>query len=106
MAPFADVPRKTAGGVGASADTDCVGTGTMPRACSVGNDETGNCTGIALDTLDVPAGDPAGARVVVLEAGIDNDGVGVVDAGAPAGVVTVDSVLPVVVEVARGGGTY
>ena len=101
MAPFADVPRKTAGGVGASADTDCVGTGTMPRACSVGNHETGNCTGIALETLDdVPAGDALSTRAAVLEAGIDNDGVGVVEAGAPAEVVALDNVLAAVVDVA------
>ena len=98
MAPFADVPRKTAGGVGTSADTDCVGTGTMPRACSVGNDETGNCTGIELDTLDVPASD---AGTAMLEAGVS-----VIDAEAPVGVAAVDNVLAVVVDVARGGGTY
>ena len=101
MAPFADVPRKTAGGVGASADTDCEGTGTMPRACSVGNDETGSCTGIALDTLDVPASVALGAAAAVLEAGM-----GVIDAKAPVGVVAMDNVLAVVVDVARGGGTY
>jgi hypothetical protein len=101
MAPFADVPRKTAGGVGASADTDSVGTGTMPRACSVGNDETGNCTGIALDTLDVPASDALGAAAAMLEAGV-----GVIDAEAPVEFVAVDNVLAVVVDVARGGGTY
>lgn len=106
MSPFADVPRKTAGGVGASADTDCVGTGTMPRACSVGNHDTGNCTGIALETLDDPASDPFGAGAAVLEVGVNNDGVGVVDAGAPAGVVAVDNVLAAVVDVAKGGGTY
>lgn len=100
MAPFADVPRKTAGGVGASADTDCVGTGTMPRACSVGNHETGNCTGIALETLDVPAGDALGARAAVLEVGVDSDGVEVVEAGVPAEVAAVDNVLAAVVDVA------
>jgi hypothetical protein len=105
MSPFADVPRKTAGGVGASAETDCVGTGTMPRACSVGNHDTGNCTGIALETLDVPAGDAFGAGAAVLEVGVDND-VGVVEVGAPAGVVAVDNVFAAVVDVARGGGTY
>jgi hypothetical protein len=105
MAPFADVPRKTAGGVGASADTDCVGTGTMPRACSVGNHETGNCTGIALETLVVPAGD-LGAGAAALEAAVDNDGVTVVDAGAPTGVGAVVNVLTAVAGVAREGGTY
>jgi len=106
MAPFAEVPRKTAGGVGASADIDCVGTGTMPRACSVGNHETGNCTGIALETLGVPSDDALGAVAAVPEASVDNGGVGVVDAGAPAGVAAVDNVLAAVVDVARGGGTY
>jgi len=105
MAPFADVPRKTAGGVGESADTDCVGTGTMPRACSVGNHETGNCTGIALETLDVAAGD-LGAGAAALEAAIDKGGVTAVDAGAPTGVGAVDNVLTAVADVARGGGTY
>lgn len=106
MSPFAEVPRKTAGGVGASADTDCVETGTMPRACSVGNHDTGNCTGIALETLDGPAGDAFGAGAAVLEVGVDDDDVGGVEAGAPAGVVAVGNVLAVVVDVARGSGAY
>jgi len=107
MAPFADVPRKTAGGVGASAETDWVGTGTIPRACSVGNDETGNWTGIALHTWDVPADGAVDAVAVVPEAGIDNIGVGMIDAGTPAKIVVVaDSVLAVVVDVVEGGGTY
>ena len=77
----------------------------MPRACSVGNHETGNCTGIALETLAVPAGD-LGAGVAALEAAVDNDGVTVVDAGAPTGVGTVENVLTAVAGVAREGGTY
>jgi hypothetical protein len=71
----------------------------------VGNHDTGSCTGIALETLDVPAGDAFDAGAAVLEVGVDDDGVGVVEAGAPAGVMAVD-VLAAVVDVARGGGTY
>ena len=68
----------------------------MPKACSVGNDETGNCTGIAL-ALVVPASNALGD---VLESGV-----GAVDAEAPVGAAA-DNVLAVVVDVARGGGTY
>jgi len=93
MAPFADVPRKTADGVGVSADKDCGGTGTMPKACSVGNDETGSCTGIA---LDVPEADGVGT---VSEAGVNGDVIIGVEAG-PA----VEAVADLVV--VRAGGTY
>lgn len=103
MAPLADVPRKTAGGVGALVDKDCAGTGTIPRACSVGNDETGSCTGIEVHAR----GGPVGAGACVLEAGVIGD---VVVEGAEAepiaGVVATDSALVVEIDVARAGGTY
>jgi hypothetical protein len=70
MVPFADVPSKIAGGVDALGNKDCVGgTGTMPSACSVGNDETGSCTGIEVDT---EAG-VVGVGVCTLETGVDGD---------------------------------
>jgi hypothetical protein len=102
MAPFADVPHKTASGLGPLADTDSIGIGTMPSACSLGNHETGNCIGIALEILDVSAGD-LGTGAATPEAAVDNNGVTVVDAGAPTGVGIVDDALPAVVDVATSG---
>ena len=104
MAPFADVPRKTAGGVGALDDKDCGGTGTMPNACSVGNDETGSCTGIAVDV-------PAEAEGVVgvpdaSEAVVNGDVAVGVEVEPLAGAVAADSDLVVGIVVARAGGTY
>jgi hypothetical protein len=96
-APFDDVLRKTAGGVGVFADKDCGGTGTMPRACSVGNDETGSCTGIA---LGVPEADGVGTVVDVSEAGVN--GVIGVEAGPAVEAVAPDSGLAV----ERAGGRY
>jgi hypothetical protein len=104
MAPFADVPRKTAGGVGELADKDCGGTGTMPKACSVGSDETGSWTGIA---LDAPEADEVGTGIDVSEAGVNGEGVIGAEAGPPVvEAVAADCVLIVEVAVARAGGTY
>ena len=102
MAPFADVPRKTAGGVGELADKDCGGTGTMPKACSVGSDETGSWTGIA---LDVPEADDVGTGVDVSEAGVNDEGVIGVEAGSAVEALEVDCVL-IVDGVTRAGGIY
>jgi len=106
MAPFADVPRRTAGGVGAL-DDDGGGTGTMPKACSVGSDETGSCTGMA---VDIPAADSAGVGTDVSEAGVNGDVVVGVEveplAKVVAVVVAVDSDLVVGIAVARACGTY
>jgi hypothetical protein len=99
MAPFAEVPRKTAGGVGVLADKDCGGTGTMPKACSVGNDVTGSCTGIA---LDVPDADGVGTGTNVSEAGVTGDA----EAGPAVEAVAADSGLVVEIFVVRAGGTY
>lgn len=93
-APFDDVPRKTAGGVGVLGDKDCGGTGTMPKACSVGNDETGSCTGIALGADGV--GD-------VSEAGVNGDVVIGVEVGPAVEAVAADNGL---VGVERAGGRY
>jgi hypothetical protein len=105
IAPFADVPRKTAGGVGALDDMDCGGTGTMPKACRVGSDETGSCTGIA---VDVPAGedDVVDVGADVSEAGVNGDVVVGVEVELPAGAVAAESDLVVGMVVARVGGTY
>ena len=103
MAPFADVPRRTAGGVGALDDEDCGGTGTMPKACSVGNDETGSCTGMAVDT---PAADIASVGTDVSEVGVNGDVVVGVEVEPLAKVVAADSDLVVGIVVARAGGTY
>jgi hypothetical protein len=46
-----------------------MGTGTMPRACSVGNDVRGSWTGIE---VDMGAG-VMGAGACALEAGVDGD---------------------------------
>jgi hypothetical protein len=102
MAPFADVPRKTAGGVGELADKGCGGTGTMPKACSVGSDETGSCTGIAL----VPEADEVGTGIDVSEAGVKGEGAIGAEAGPAVEAVAADCVLIVEVPVARTGGTY
>lgn len=102
MAPFAEVPRKTAGGVGELADKDCGGTGTMPKACSVGSDETGSCTGIA---LDAPEADEVGTGIDVSEAGVKGEGA----IGAEAGLAVeaaADCVFIVEIPVARAGVTY
>jgi hypothetical protein len=103
MAPFADVPRKTAGGVGELADKDCGGTGTMPKACSVGSDETGSCTGIA---LDVPEADEVGTGIDVSEAGVNGEGVIGARARPAVEAMAADCVLIVEEAVARAGGTY
>lgn len=103
MAPFADVPRMTAGGVGALDDDDCGGTGTMPKACSVGNDETGSCTGMA---VDIPAADMVGVGTDVSEAGVNGDVVVGVEVEPLAKVVAADGDLVVGIDVARAGGTY
>lgn len=102
MAPFADVPRKTAGGVAELADKDCGGTGTMPKACSVGSDETGSCTGIA---LDVPEADEMGAGTDVSAAGVNGEGVIGVEAGSAVEAEAADCDLIVEVAVIRAGGT-
>jgi|SRR6266850_8269292 len=107
MAPFAEVPRKTAGGVGALDDKDCGGTGTMPKACSVGNDETGSCTGIAVDVpteADGVAG--VGADASGSEDGVNGDVVIGVEFEPLAEAVAADSVLVLEIVVARAGGTY
>lgn len=103
MAPSADVPRKTACGVGVLADKDCGGTGTMPKACRVGNDETGSCTGIA---LDVPEVDGAGTGTDVSEAGVSGDVVMGIDVGLAAEALAADSGLVVEILAVRVGGTY
>jgi hypothetical protein len=103
MAPFADVPRKTAGGVGELADKDCGGTGTMPKACSVGSDETGSCTGIA---LDAPEADEVGTGIDVSEAGINGEGVIGAEVRPAVEAVAVDCVLVVEAAAARAGGIY
>jgi hypothetical protein len=103
MAPFADVPRKTAGGVGVLVDKDCGGTGTMPKACSVGNDATGSCTGIA---LDVPEADGVGTGIDVSEAGVNGDVVIGIEAGPAVEAVAADSGLVAEIFVVRAGGTY
>lgn len=103
MAPFADVPRRTAGGVGALDDEDCGGTGTMPKACSVGNDETGSCTGMA---VAIPAPDIAGVGTDVSEAGVNGDVVVGVGVGPLDTVVAADCDLVVGIVVARAGGIY
>lgn len=109
MAPFAEVPRKTAGGVGALDDKDCGGTGTMPKACSVGNDETGSCTGIAVDVPTEADGVASvGADASGSEDGVNDDvvvGVGV-EVEPLAEAVAADSVFVVEMVVARVGGTY
>ena len=105
MAPFAEVPRKTAGGVGALDDKDCGGTGTMPKACSVGNDETGSCTGIAVD-VPTEADDVAGVGADAAEAGVNGDVVVGVEVEPLAGAVAADSVLVADIVVARAGGIY
>lgn len=102
MAPLADVPRKTAGGVGELADKDCGGTGTMPKACSVGSDETGSCTGIA---LDVPEAD-VGIGIDVSEAGVNGEGVIGAEVRPAVEAVVPDCVLMADVAVARAGGRY
>ena len=102
MAPSADVPRKTACGVGVLADKDCGGTGTMPRACSVGNDETGNCTGIALDAPEV---DGVGTGIDVSDAGVSGEAVMGTEAEVAAVAPAADS-LVVEIVVVRAGGAY
>ena len=101
MAPSADVPRKTACGVGVLADKDCGGTGTMPKACRVGNDETGSCTGIA---LDVPEAEGVGTGIDMSEAGVSGDVMGI-EAEVAAVVPAADS-LVVEIVVVRVGGVY
>jgi len=103
MAPFADVPRRTAGGVGALDDDDCGGTGTMPKACSVGNDETGSCTGMA---VDIPVADSAGVGTDVSEAGVNGDVVVGVEVELLAKVVAADSDLVFGIVAVRAGGIY
>jgi len=103
MAPFADVPRKTAGGVGELADKDCGGTGTMPKACSVGSDETGSCTGIA---LGVPEAEEVGTGVDASEAGVNGEVVVGAGAGPAVEAVAADCVLIAEVAVAKAGGIY
>lgn len=44
----------------------------MPKACSVGSEETGSCTGIA---LDVPEADEVGTGIDVSEACVNGEGV-------------------------------
>jgi hypothetical protein len=70
----------------------------MPKACSVGNDATGSCTGIALDA----EADGVGTGIDVSEAGVNGDAEArpAVEAGA------VDSGLVVGIFVVRAGGTY
>jgi len=102
MAPFADVPRRTAGGVGALDDEGCGGTGTIPKACSVGNDETGSCTGMA---VAIPAPDSA-VGTDVSEAGVNGDVVEGVEVEPLATVVAAGSDLVVGKVVARAGGIY
>ncbi len=104
MAPFADVPRKTAGGVGVLDDKDCGGTGTMPKACNVGNDETGSCTGIA---VDVPKADVVGVGTDVSEAGVNGDAIVGFEVDPLAEVVAEGSGgLVVGLVVVRAGGIY
>jgi hypothetical protein len=104
IAPFADVPRKTAGGVGALANTGCGGTGTIPKACSVGNEETGNWTGIAA-TEEAPEPDAVGAGTDVSEAGVNGDVVRRAEAGTLVEVVE-DNDFAGGILVASAGGTY
>ncbi len=103
MAPFADVPRNTAGGVGELDDKDCGRTGTMPKACSVGSDETGSCTGMA---LDVPEADGVGTEIDVSEAGVNGEAVIGVEAGSVVEPVAAVCGLVVEIAVARAGGIY
>jgi hypothetical protein len=103
MAPFADVPRKTAGGVGALDDKACGATGTMPKACSVGNDDTGSCTGIAVDVIEVAA---VGIGIYVSEAGVIGDVVVEVEVEPLVEAVAVDGDLVAGIVVARAGGIY
>jgi hypothetical protein len=105
MAPFADVPRRTAGGVGALDDKDCGGTGTIPNACSVGNDETGNCTGIAVDAPAEVDG-VVGVGDVGSEAGVTGDVVAGVEVEPLAGALGAESGLVVGIAVASTGGIY
>jgi hypothetical protein len=105
MAPFADVPRRTAGGVGALDDKDCGGTGTIPKACSVGNDETGSCTGIAVDA-PAEADDVVGVAAVASEDGVNGDVVVGVEVEPLAGAVAADGDLVVGKVVASAGGIY
>jgi hypothetical protein len=69
----------------------------MPKACSVGSDVIGSCTGIA---LGVPEADDVGSGIDVSEAGVN--GVIGVEAGPAVEAVAPDSVL--IVE--RAGGRY
>lgn len=103
MAPFADVPRRTAGGVGALDDEDCGGTGTMPKACSVGNDETGSCTGMA---VAITAPESAGVGTDVSEAGVNGDVVVGVEVEPLATVLAAGSDLVVGIVVAGADGMY
>lgn len=74
----------------------------MPRACSVGNDETGNCTGIA---LDAPEADCMGTGIDVSEAGVSGEAVMGTEAEVAAVALAADS-LVVEIAVVRAGGAY
>lgn len=75
----------------------------MPKACSVGNDETGSCTGIA---LGVPEADGVGTGTDVSEAGVNGDVVIEVEAGSAVEAVAADSVLVGEIFVEGAGGRY
>lgn len=73
----------------------------MPKACRVGNDETGSCTGIA---LDVPEAEGVGTGIDMSEAGVSGDVMGI-EAEVAAVVPAADS-LVVEIVVVRVGGVY
>jgi len=75
----------------------------MPSACSVGNDETGSCTGIAVDVVNA---DVAGAEADVSGAGVNGDVVVGVEGGPLVDVVAAGEPLAVGIVVARTGGMY
>lgn len=76
----------------------------MPKACSVGSDERGSCTGIA---VDVPGADAVGAGFDLSEAGVNGEVVvGVEAEPLAAGEVAADDVLVGGVADASAGGIY
>jgi len=75
----------------------------MPNACSVGNDERGNCTGIAVDVVET---DVTGVEADVSGTGVNGDVVVGVEGGPLVDVVAADGRLVVGMVVARAGGRY
>jgi len=75
----------------------------MPNACSVDNDETGSCTGIAVDIAEA---DVAGAEAGVSGAGVNGDVVVGVEGGPLVDVVAAGGPLVAGMVIARAGGMY